>query len=75
MTANQIPKKPDERAMWMQYQLKLKRKTMADLARKAGVCRQSVRDALWMPSERLSQLWSQELGIPREHLWPEKYAA
>lgn len=75
MTANQIPKKPDERALWMQYQLKLKRKTMADLARQAGVCRQSVRDALWMPSERLSQLWSQELGIPREYLWPEKYAA
>lgn len=75
MTANQIPKKPEERALWMQYQLKLKRKTMADLARQAGVCRQSVRDALWMPSERLSQLWSQELGIPREYLWPEKYAA
>lgn len=75
MTTNQIPKKPEERRVWMMYQLKLRRKNMNDIARELGVSRQSVRQALFMPSDRIAEAWSRNLGIPREYLWPEKYAA
>lgn len=75
MTTKHVPKKPEEKRAWLQYQLKLRGSSFAKVARRAGVTRKAVSKAAHNPSERLANAFSAELELPAAVLWPERYAA
>lgn len=75
MTTKRIPKKPEEKKIWIQYQLKLNRSSFAHVARRLGISRQAVRKSVESPSERIADAISADIGIPKRRLWPERYTA
>jgi len=75
MTTKRVPKKPNERRVWIKGQLEIRGLSFATIAREIGVSRQAVRKALDKPSRRMEQAIAGKIGISPEKLWPERYAA
>lgn len=73
MDTQQIPKKSDERRIWIKYQLELAGYNFASLAREYSVHRTCVRKALYKPYPKMERLIADKLGIQPEQLWPERY--
>lgn len=74
-THNEIPADPLERAAWVIYQLKARRKSLASIAREGGWDRGTVRRALFQPSFPQEQALAQALGMKGATLFPERYDA
>lgn len=68
-----IPADPVQRNEWIKYQLRMRGTSMAALARRLGVTRQAVRNALAGPYPRMERIIAAELGLPPEVIWPERY--
>ncbi|TSK08581.1 MAG: hypothetical protein FPO08_04555 [Geobacter sp.] len=71
MTTKRVPKKPDERRVWIKGQLELAGLSFATIARELGVSRQAVRK----PSRRMEKAIAEKIGLPPERIWPERYGA
>lgn len=68
-----IPKDPVHRNEWIKYQLRLRGSSMSQLARRLGVTRQAVRNALSSSYPKMERAIAHELGLPPEAIWPERY--
>jgi len=68
-----VPQDPLQRNEWIKYQLRIRGSSMSDLARRLGVTRQAVRNALSGPYPRMERAIAHEIGRPPEHIWPERY--
>ncbi|MDZ7749366.1 MAG: helix-turn-helix domain-containing protein [Halofilum sp. (in: g-proteobacteria)] len=69
-----IPADPVQRNEWIKFQLRLRGSSMSQLARRLGVTRQAVRNALAAPYPRMERAIAAEIGLEPEHIWPERYA-
>lgn len=70
---NVIPSDPVQRNEWIKFQLRIRGTSMSDLARRIGVTRQAVRNALTAPYPKMERLIAQELELEPEQIWPERY--
>jgi len=75
MTTTRPPKNPEEFSLWIQYQLRLKKSSYAQIARRLGITRQAVRKCVLSPPPRIAEAISAELGTTSKRLWPHRYAA
>ena len=75
MTTRRALKKPDERRVWFEYQLKLKGSSYSAIAVRLGVSRQAVRQLILNPPPKMASVVAVELGKSRSELWPHRYAA
>jgi Ner family transcriptional regulator len=72
MTTKRVPKKPDDRRVWVKHQLELAGASFADIGRELKVSRQAVRK---VSSERIARAIARKIGLPPEQIWPERYRA
>lgn len=75
MTTTNIPKKPEERRVWIKGQLELRKSSFADIARELKVSRQAVRKAMLKSYPKMEKAIAKKLGLKPEDIWPERYAA
>lgn len=74
MRANtEVPKDIRERAIWVEYQLKLRRKTFASVARDCGCGRGTIRRALFLPSAPQEKALADAIGLTVQQLFPDRY--
>ena len=64
-----------KRRAWIIYQLALQDKTLASVARSAGVSRQAIWQALVKPYPRAEKIIAQSLNMKPQTLFPERYNA
>ena len=64
---------PGKRRAWVQYQLKVKGRSLASLARELGVVRHAPGHALAKPYPRMEHAIAEAIGIPVQVLFPERY--
>ncbi len=69
-----IPQDPVQRNEWIKFQLRVRGSSLSKLARRLGVTRQAVRNALAAPYPRMERAIAAEIGLGPEHIWPERYA-
>lgn len=62
-----------QRNEWIKFQLRMRGTSMSDLARRLGVTRQAVRNALTAPYPKMERIIARELGLDPETIWPERY--
>jgi len=72
---NQIPSDPIHRNEWIKFQLRIRGSSLSKLARRLGVTRQAVRNALAAPYPKMERVIAAELGLDPESIWPERYEA
>ena len=73
LTHYDIPTEARQRAKWVQYQLKLRGKSFASIARSHGWSRYAVRACLHVPSYPQEVAVAEALGITPLQLFPERY--
>lgn len=73
-TSSDIPADPVQRNEWIKYQLRLRGSSLSKLARRLGVTRQAVRNALSSPYPKMERAIAAELELRPEDIWPERYA-
>ncbi len=71
--SNAIPRDPLQRNEWIKFQLRIRGKSMSELARQLGVTRQAVRNALTTSYPKMERVIAQELDLEPEVIWPERY--
>lgn len=62
-----------ERRQWVLFQLRLRGESFASLAVELGVSRNSVGQALDLPSDRVERAIAAKLGMGQRELFPERY--
>lgn len=70
---NEIPDDPVQRNEWIKFQLRMRGSSLSKLARRLGVTRQAVRNALSAPYPKMERVIADELGLPPQAIWPERY--
>lgn len=73
-SSSDIPADPVQRNEWIKYQLRLRGSSLSTLARRLGVTRQAVRNALSSPYPKMERAIAAELDLRPEDIWPERYA-
>jgi Ner family transcriptional regulator len=73
MTRHRIPKKPDERRVWIKGMLELRGSSFASIARELSVSRQAVRIALDSSYPKMERAIAAKLGLAVEDIWPERH--
>lgn len=68
-----IPDNPVQRNEWIKFQLRMRGSSLSKLARRLGVTRQAVRNALASPYPRMERVIADEIGLKPENIWPERY--
>jgi len=71
--ASVVPEDPVQRNEWIKFQLRMRGTSMSDLARRLGVTRQAVRNALTSPYPKMERVIAEELDMQPEAIWPERY--
>ncbi len=72
---SEIPQDPVQRNEWIKFQLRVRGSSLSKLARRLGVTRQAVRNALAAPYPRMERAIASEIGLEPHHIWPERYPA
>ena len=75
MVGFKIPSRAADRCAWVIYQLKLRDSSLAAIARKHGWTRRAIRGAMFEASYPQEKALAEELDIPIETLFPERYDA
>jgi len=70
---SEIPKEPAYRRAWVIYQLNLRGLSFSELARRHGVSRFSIQNAMMRPSYPMELCIAKALGLKVEELFPERY--
>lgn len=68
-----VPKEGALRREWVKYQLKIRGRSMASLARENEASRQVVALTLVRSNPRWEAVIAQALGMPPSQIWPERY--
>lgn len=68
-----IPRDPVQRNEWIKYQLRMRGSSLSKLARRLGVTRQAVRNALSTPYPKMERAIANEIGVHPRTIWPERY--
>ena len=68
-----IPRDPVQRNEWIKYQLRRRGSSLSKLARRLGVTRQAVRNALATPYPKMERAIADEIGVHPGRIWPERY--
>lgn len=68
-----VPQHPLHRNEWIKYQLRIRGSSMSELARRLGVTRQAVRNALTSPYPKMERAIAWEIGREPADIWPERY--
>lgn len=58
---------------WVIYQLAMQGRSLAEVARQAGVRRQTIYQPFLRSYPRMEKLVADALGLPPQTLWPERY--
>jgi Ner family transcriptional regulator len=58
---------------WVIYQLTLQGRSLASVAREAGVARQTIYRAFLHPYPRMEAIVAEALGFAPQQLWPARY--
>jgi len=74
-TTKRLLSEPKTRNAWIIYQAKLKGRTLAQIAREAGVSRQCIYSVFRRPYPRMEKVVADALGMAVNVLWPERYYA
>lgn len=72
---SQIPEDPVQRNEWIKFQLRMQGSSLSILARRLGVTRQAVRNALSAPYPKMERVIAAEIGVAPHEIWPERYRA
>ena len=70
---NDVPVDPVQRNEWIKFQLRMRGSSLSKLARRLGVTRQAVRNALTAPYPRMERVIAAEIGLEPQYIWPERY--
>lgn len=70
-----VPTDIEERASWVQHQLRIRGTSLAAIARARGWSRRPIAMALRVPSFPQEQAIAEALGVAVETLFPERYDA
>lgn len=70
-----IPRDPVQRNEWIKYQLRRRGSSLSKLARRLGVTRQAVRNALITRYPKMERAIAEEIGVHPGHIWPERYTS
>lgn len=73
--ARKLIANPDTRRSWVIFQLMLQGRTLADIARAAGVQRQSLYHVFGRNYPRMEIVLAEALGLRPQQLFPERYDA
>lgn len=73
-SVSDIPSDPVQRNEWIKFQLRMRGSSLSKLARRLGVTRQAVRNALSSPYPKMERAIAAELELRPEDIWPERYA-
>lgn len=73
-SVSEIPSDPVQRNEWIKFQLRMRGSSLSKLARRLGVTRQAVRNALSSPYPKMERAIAAELELKPEEIWPERYA-
>lgn len=73
-SVSDIPSDPVQRNEWIKFQLRMRGSSLSKLARRLGVTRQAVRNALSSPYPKMERAIAAELELKPEDIWPERYA-
>ena len=73
MKTKTLPKNPDDRRAWIQYQLRLAGYNFASLAREYSLSRTCVLSALYKRYPKMERIIAEKLGMTPEEIWPERY--
>lgn len=74
-TTQQLLRNTQKRRAWVIYQLLLKDKTLADVARAAGVERQTLYHVFERPYPKMERLVAEAVGLTPQKLFSERYDA
>ena len=74
-TTRQLLRDPLKRRAWVIYQLQISGRSLASVARDAGVKRQCIYHGLVKPYPRMEKLIASALGFEPQALFPERYTA
>jgi len=69
MTTKRVPKKPEERRVWIKRQLEDVGSSFADIGRELGVSRQAVRIGR---SKRIRLAIASKLGVLPDKIWSSR---
>lgn len=72
-SSTEVPEDPVQRNEWIKFQLRMRGSSLSKLARRLGVTRQAVRNALSAPYPRMERIIAAEIGLEPENIWPERY--
>ncbi len=70
---NALLRNKSKRRAWIIYQLALQDRSLASLARDAGISRQAVWQAMVKPYPRAEKIIAESLNMDPETLFPERY--
>lgn len=71
---SEIPRDPVQRNEWIKFQLRVRGSSLSKIARRLGVTRQAVRNALAAPYPRMERAIAVEIGLEPHQIWPERYS-
>ena len=75
MAREKVPTTPEERNIWIMYQLRMNKSSFAKLARQYGVTAQTVRRAIYIKYPKWERRIADVIGLTPSEIWPERYAA
>jgi Ner family transcriptional regulator len=75
MSRQRIPKNPEQRRAWINYQLHMVGSSFSAIAREHKVTRQAVHLVTIQPSPKWEEVIAKKIGKRPEKIWPERYAA
>lgn len=75
MSRPPIPRDPFERTVSVQAQLRVKGSSFAQIARRIGMSRRTIANAMYAPNYRAEIAIAEELGLRVEVLFPERFTA
>lgn len=70
-----IPLNPDQRRAWIHYQLRLRGLSMAEIARREGLARNTPKLALYQPYLRMERIIARAIDCTPQQVWPERFNA
>jgi Ner family transcriptional regulator len=73
MPAQRIPRDPAKKRAWIQYQLRQRNLTLAEIARQLEVSKAAVSQAIDRPSQRIQAAIAAALNVDPAEIWPERY--
>lgn len=66
---------PEKRWAWIKYQLQIRSKSIASIARRSGLAGPTIGQARYRPYPKVEKLIADEIGVTPQELFPDRYDA